>query len=52
MKALALAIERRQWEAMALFLLWGALVVASQLSPDALTGLFEVLEGENGKAEG
>ena len=50
MSALALAIERKQWELTALYLLLGVSRAAAKLPPDAIYGLLEVLsaEGEEG----
>ena len=43
MSALALAIERKEWEAAALYLLLGVSQAAAKLPPDAIHGLLEVL---------
>jgi len=43
--ALALAVEKREWSVVALYLLLGVADAAAKLPPDALTGLLEVLEG-------
>jgi hypothetical protein len=45
MSALALAIERKQWEVAALYLLLGVSQAAAKLPPDAVYGLLEVLSG-------
>jgi hypothetical protein len=50
MSALALAIERKQWELAALYLLLGVSRAAAKLPPDAVYGLLEVLSVEG--AEG
>jgi hypothetical protein len=50
MSALALAIERKEWELAALYLLLGVSRAAAKLPPEAIYGLLEVLcaEGEEG----
>jgi len=45
MSRLALAVEKQQWNVVALYLLLGVAEAAAKLPPDALTGLLEVLEG-------
>ncbi len=45
MSRLAIAVERREWNVVALYLLLGLAEVTAKLPPDALTGLLEVLEG-------
>jgi len=45
MSRLALAVGKRQWNVVALYLLLGVAEAAAKLPPDALTGLLEVLEG-------
>lgn len=45
MSRLAIAVERRDWTVVALYLLLGVAEVAAKLPPDAVTGLLEVLEG-------
>jgi hypothetical protein len=50
MSALALAIERKQWELAALYLLLGVSRAAAKLPPDAINGLMEVLSVEGGEA--
>jgi hypothetical protein len=47
--ALALAIERREWELTALYLLLGVSRAAAKLPPDAIYGLLEVLSAEGGE---
>jgi hypothetical protein len=49
MSALALAIERKEWEAAALYLLLGVSQAAAKLPPDAIYGLLEVLSAESGE---
>jgi hypothetical protein len=49
MSALALAIERKQWELAALYLLLGVSRAAAKLPPDAVYGLLEVLSVEGGE---
>lgn len=44
MAALALAIERKQWELAALYLLLGVVQAAGALPPEAVEGLLDVLE--------
>jgi hypothetical protein len=48
MPALALAIERKEWELTALYLLLGVSRAAAKLPPDAIYGLLEVLSAEGG----
>ena len=45
MSSFALAVERREWSLVALFLLLGVAEAAAKLPPDALNGLLELLEG-------
>jgi hypothetical protein len=45
MSRLAIAVEKKEWTVVALYLLLGVAEVASKLPPDAVTGLLEVLEG-------
>jgi hypothetical protein len=45
MSRLAVAVERKEWTVVALYLLLGVAEVTSKLPPDAVTGLLEVLEG-------
>jgi len=53
MSALALAIQRKQWEVAALYLLVGLTQATAKLPPDAILGLLEVLEGSpSASAEG
>lgn len=47
MSALALAIERKQWELIALYLSLGVCRAAAKLPPDAIHGLLEVLSAES-----
>lgn len=49
MSALALAIERKEWELAALYLLLGVSRAAAKLPPDAIYGLLEVLSAESGE---
>jgi hypothetical protein len=49
MPALALAIERKEWELTALYLLLGVSRAAAKLPPDAIYGLLEVLSAEGGE---
>jgi hypothetical protein len=49
MSALALAIERKEWELAALYLLLGINQAAAKLPPDAIYGLLEVLSAEEGE---
>ncbi|MGQ9572790.1 MAG: hypothetical protein ACUVV3_06350 [Dehalococcoidia bacterium] len=48
MSALAQAIERKQWELTALYLLLGVSQAAAKLPPDAIHGLLAVLAAEGG----
>jgi hypothetical protein len=50
MSALALAIERQEWEVAALYLLLGVSQAAAKLPPDAIHGLLEVLSAEGGES--
>ena len=54
MSALALAIQRKQWEVAALYLLVGLTQAAAKLPPDAILSLLEVLmaEGELSSRKG
>lgn len=52
MSALALAIERKQWEVAALYLLLGLTQAAAKLPPDAISGLLELLEGSPSASRG
>ena len=45
MSTLAVAIERKQWELVSLYLLMGVVEAAAALPPDAVEGLLEVLAG-------
>ncbi len=47
MRALADAIQRKQWELAALCLLLGLTEAAAKLPPDAIEGLLEVLAADN-----
>jgi hypothetical protein len=49
MSALALAIERKEWELAALYLLLGVSRAAAKLPPDAVYGLLEALSSEGGE---
>jgi len=49
MSALALAIERKEWELAALYLLLGVSRAAAKLPPDAVHGLLAVLSAEGGE---
>lgn len=49
MSALALAIERKEWELTALYLLLGVSQAAAKLPPDAIYDLLEVLSAEGGE---
>jgi hypothetical protein len=49
MSALALAIEQKEWELAALYLLLGVSRAAAKLPPDAIYGLLEVLSAESGE---
>ena len=52
MSPLAVAVERRAWTLIALYLLLGVAEAASRLPPEAVEGLLEALEGPPGRAEG
>ena len=52
MSALAVAVERRAWTLVALYLLLGVVEAASRLPPEALEGLLKVLEEPPGRGEG
>jgi hypothetical protein len=45
MSRLAIAVEKKEWNVVALYLLVGVAEVAAKLPPDAVIGLLEVLEG-------
>ena len=47
MQTLAVAIERKQWELVALCLLLGLTEAAAKLPPEAIEGLLEVLAAED-----
>ena len=49
---LAVAVERRAWNLVALYLLLGVAQAASRLPPEAVEGLLEALEGPTGRGEG
>jgi hypothetical protein len=49
MSGLALAIERKEWELVALYLVLGVSRAAAKLPPDAVYGLLEVLSVEGGE---
>jgi|GEM_PF-2489183 len=46
MTALAIAIEKNEWELAALYLLLGVVQVAAALSPEAVHDLIEILDAE------
>jgi hypothetical protein len=48
---LAVAVERRQWQAVALYLLLGVADAASQLPPESLAALLDLLGGEEQATE-
>jgi hypothetical protein len=52
MSPLAVAVERRAWTLVALYLLLGVAEAASRLPPEAVEGLLEALEGSPGRGEG
>jgi hypothetical protein len=43
---LAIAVERRQWQSVALYLLLGVTAAASALPPESLAALLDLLGGE------
>ena len=47
-----MAVERRAWTLVALYLLLGVAEAASRLPPEAVEGLLEALEGSPGRGEG
>ena len=51
MSALAMAIERRQWELAAYYLLAGLAEAAAKLPPDAVGALLAVLEEAPGREQ-
>jgi hypothetical protein len=51
MSPLAVAVERRVWTLVALYLLLGVAEAASRLPPEAVEGLLEALEGSPGGGE-
>ena len=48
MRAFEVAVERQQWELVALYLLLGISQAASKLPPESLTALIDLLGGESG----
>ena len=52
MSPLAVAVERRAWNLVALYLLLGVAQAASRLPPEAVEGLLEALEGSTDRGEG
>jgi len=46
MTAFAVAVERRQWPLVSLFLLLGVSEAAAKLPPESLTALIDLLGGE------
>ena len=48
---LAVAVDRRSWTLVALYLLLGVAQAASRLPPEAVEGLLEALEGPPGRGE-
>ena len=46
MTAIGVAIERRRWEVVALYLLLGVSAAAAKLPPESLDALLELLAGE------
>ena len=51
MSPLAVAVQRRAWTLVALYLLLGVAHAASRLPPEAVEGLLEALEGSAGRGE-
>lgn len=49
MGVIAQAIQEERWEVAALCLIWGMVRALDRLPPDALVGLLEVLEGNDGR---
>ena len=49
MSTLATAIDTRQWQLAALYLLLGLWEALSRLPADSVEGLIDILEGEDGK---
>lgn len=49
MGAVAQAIRAERWDVAALCLIWGMVQALERLPPDALVGLMEVLEGDDGR---
>jgi hypothetical protein len=52
MTAFEVAVERQQWQLVALYLLLGISEAASKLPPESLTALIDLLGGESGKEQG
>ncbi len=54
MTAFAVAVERKQWQLVSLYLLLGVSEAASKLPPESLTALIDLLAGEDeaGRREG
>ncbi|MFQ6020223.1 MAG: hypothetical protein ACE5KW_05660 [Dehalococcoidia bacterium] len=52
MTDLTAAIESREWELVALYLLLGVTQAAAQLPPEALDGLLEILDAQAREAGG
>jgi hypothetical protein len=51
MTSLAVAVERREWRLVSLYLLLGVSEAASQLPPETLTELIDLLAGETSRRE-
>jgi hypothetical protein len=47
MTGFAVAVERRQWSVVALYLLLGVSEAAQKLPPEALIALFDLLGGDD-----
>ncbi|MBI2856391.1 MAG: hypothetical protein HYX93_06060 [Chloroflexi bacterium] len=52
MATLSTAIERQDWEVVAICLLQGFMQTVSRLPPETLQHLLEALEGESGAPKG
>ena len=52
MSSLAVAVKRRAWTLVAIYLLLGVVEAASRLPPETVEGLLEALEGSPGRDEG
>ena len=52
MTAFQVAVERQQWQLVALYLLLGISEAASKLPPESLTALIDLLGGEPGDEPG